>query len=61
MHQGCYKSLVMHFDLCNALSTFSSSMNLIFKPYLGQFVIVFIANILYILSDIRGLYVCVPV
>lgn len=39
---GHYEFLVMSFGLTNALATFISLMNGIFKPYLDLFVIVFI-------------------
>jgi len=45
-HYGSYEFLVMSFGLCNAPSTFTTFMNLVFHDKLDEFLIIYIDAIL---------------
>ena len=53
MHYGQFEFIVMPFGLTNASTAFMDFMHRVFQPYLDQFVVVFINDIL-IYSQSKG-------
>ena len=53
---GHYEFLIMSFDLTNAPTTFMDLMNCVFRPYVDQFIIVFIDDILVYSKDRENHY-----
>ena len=55
--QGLLEWMVIPFGLCNALATFMRVMNVIFRPFIDEFVLVYLDDILFF-SRTWGEHVC---
>lgn len=53
-HHGHYEFKVMSFGLCNALSSFQATKNMIFWSYLHNFIIIFFDDILIYSSSLEA-------
>jgi len=57
---GHFQSKVLNFGLTNALATFESAMNNVFKDVMGKFVLVYLDDILIFLKNLEEHRMHVP-